>query len=206
MKDFNFFEPYLDKKEITTYNNLIFYLLAGVAVVGLIIFPIINGIRINSLKKNIAVMKTDLESSDIYEKLSIVEEKEERLGELEEKLSLLENVDRVIEDRDLINDILIDKITSKVPKDVFFKTLSLSASQIQIQGTATNNLAIAHLENNLKSDEDFQDIYIPSISLSEGLYNFSINFALRGEEEIEIDEDYIEENDGEQKDGVEDET
>lgn len=200
MKDFNFFEPYLDKKEITSYNNLILYLVAGLVVLGLIIYPIINIFRINSLNKSIAVMKTDLESSSIYEKLNIVEEKKEKLAEMEEKLSLLENIDRVIEDRDIINDLLINQITNKVPRDVFFTSLNLSASQIQIQGAATNNLAIAHLESNLRSDEDFEEVYIPNISLNEGLYNFSINFALKDEEEIEIEEENLEENDAVQKD------
>lgn len=189
MKDFNFFESYLDKKEILSYNNLILYIVASIVILGLIICPLINIFRINSLKKSIAVMKTNLESSGIYERLDIVEQKKEKVSKMDEQLSLMENVDQVIESRDVVNDLLLSKITSKVPKDVFLKSLNLSSGQIQIQGAATNNLAIAHLENNLKSNQDFKDIYIPNILLNEGLYNFSINFALKIIEEDDIEQD-----------------
>ncbi len=204
MKDFNFFEPYLDKKEISSYNSLILFIVASIMVLGLIIYPLVNVFRINSLKKSIAVMKTDLESSGIYEKLDIVEQKKEKVSKMEEQLSLMENVDQVIESRDVVNNLLLSKITSKVPKDVFLKSLNLSSGQIQIQGAATNNLAVAHLENNLKSDEDFKDIYIPSISLNEGLYNFSINFALKTIEEDDTEQDDV--DDVEQKDVEQNET
>ncbi len=206
MRDFNFFEPYLDKKDVSSWNNLILYIIGAVLVLGLIIFPVVNGIKINSLKKNITVMKNNLESSDTYERINIVEQKEEKLAELEQKLSLLESVDRVIESRDLVNDVLLERVTNKVPKDVYFKSLSLSQGQIQIQGGANHNLAIAHLENNLKSDDTFKDIYIPSISLSEGIYNFSINFALNDDFiEDSIEEDETEEDITDQKDVNQDE-
>ncbi len=205
MKDFNFFEPYLDKKEVSGYKILILYAVALVIVLGLIIYPLVNVFKINSLKKTVATMKTDLESSDIYERVGIVEQKKEKISELEEKFLLLEDADDIIESRDIVNDLLLSKITGKIPKDVFLKSLNLSPEQIQMQGAATNNLAIANLENNLKFDGDFQDIYIPSISLNEGLYNFSINFALK-EEEDDIEQDDVEENGAEQKDVKEDET
>ena len=206
MRDFNFFEPYLDRREISTYNVLILYAVALVLVLGLIIYPLINIFRIKSLEKSIAVVKGNLESSVIYERLSVVEQKKEKVSELEEKLLLLEDIDKIIESRDVINDLLLSKITGKVPKDVFFKSLYLSSGQIQIQGAANDNLAVAHLESNLKSDEDFEDIYISNISLDEGLYNFSINFALKDAVEDDTEQEDVEQNDIEQKDVEQNET
>lgn len=206
MKDFNFFEPYLDKGEISGYKILILYAAALVIVLGLIIYPLINAFKINSLKKTVTAMKTDLESSNLYERVGIVEQKIEKVSEMEEKFALLEDADDIIESRDIVNDLLLSKITGKIPKNVFLKSLNLSPEQIQMQGAATNNLAIANLENNLKSDEDFKDIFIPNISLADGLYNFSINFALRDEEVDEIEQGDVEENGPEQKDVEQDET
>ena len=77
MKDFNFFEPYLDKREISTYNILILYAVGLVVVLGMIIYPLVNVFRINSLKKSVAAMKENLESSAIYDRLSVVEQKKE---------------------------------------------------------------------------------------------------------------------------------
>lgn len=201
MKDFNFFEPYLDKREISGPNVLILYAVALVVVLGLIIYPLINVFKINSLKKSITTMKTSLESSNIYERLNIVEQKKETVSEMEEKFLLLRDADKIIESRDIVNDLLLNKITEKIPKEVFLKSLNLSAEQIQMQGAATSNLAVACLETNLKSDRDFRDIYISNISLNEGLYDFSINFALETAEE-----DDVEENGAEQKDVEQDET
>lgn len=201
MKDFNFFEPYLDKREISGPNVLILYAVALVVVLGLIIYPLINVFKINSLKKSITTMKTSLESSNIYERLNIVEQKKETVSEMEEKYLLLKDADKIIESRDIVNDLLLNKITEKIPKEVFLKSLNLSAEQIQMQGAATSNLAVACLETNLKSDRDFRDIYISNISLNEGLYDFSINFALETAEE-----DDVEENGAEQKDVEQDET
>lgn len=200
MKDFNFFEPYLDKREISGPNVLILYAVALVVVLGLIIYPLINVFKINSLKKSITTMKTSLESSNIYERLNIVEQKKETVSEMEEKYLLLKDADKIIESRDIVNDLLLNKITEKIPKEVFLKSLNLSAEQIQMQGAATSNLAVACLETNLKSDRDFRDIYISNISLNEGLYDFSINFALETAEK-----DDVEENGAEQKDVEQDE-
>ncbi len=202
MKDFNFFEPYLDKKEISSYNNIILYTVAAVVVLGMIIYPLVNVFKISSLKKHVAAMKTNLESSDIYERLDVVKQKKEKLSETEERLSLLKDVDNVIEGKDVINDSLLNKITGKVPKDAFLKSLNLSPAQIRIEGTATNNLAVAHLENNLRSDTDFKDVYIPSISLREGLHDFSINFALNDKED-DTKQDDVEQQDGTEQNNAE---
>lgn len=205
MKDFNFFEPYIDKKEISGYGKLILYTVASVVILGMIIYPLINVFRINSLKKNITTIKTNLESGTIYERLDAIERKKEEVSEMEKKFTLLEDADRIIEDRDIVNDLLLNKITDKVPKDIFFRSLSLSSGQIQIRGSAANNLAIAQLENNLRSDKDFKDIYIPNILLNEGLYDFSINFALKDAGGDNTEQDDVEENSSEQKDVGQDE-
>lgn len=137
-------------------------------------------------------MKSALESDNIYKRLDIVEQEREKIREIGEQLTLLRSADNVIKNKDVINDLLLNKIINITPKDVYFNALSLSSEQIQIQGTATSNLAIAHLENNLKSSRIFKDIYIPNISLSEGLYSFSINLALK----IAEDDDITQENTG----------
>ncbi|HZK57144.1 MAG TPA: PilN domain-containing protein [Clostridia bacterium] len=211
MKDFNFFEPYLDKREISGPNVLIFYAVALVVVLGLIIYPLINVFKINSLKKSVTAMKTSLESSTIYERLDIVEQKKEKVSEMEEKSLLLNDADKIIESRDVVNDLLLNRITEKIPKEVFLKSLNLSADLIQMQGMATGNLAVACLETNLKSDKGFKNIYISNISLKDGLYDFSISFALEDTEESNVEQDDIEqddaeENGAEQKDVKQDET
>lgn len=192
MKDFNFFEPYLDKKEISSYNNLVLYITISIITSSLVIWPLINISRINSLKKDIAAMKTNLESETVRGRLDIIEQKNEKVYEMEKTLSLLEDIDGIIEKRDVVSDLLLKKITDKAPKDVFFRSLNFSSSQVQMQGAATNSLAIAHLKDNLKSDEDFKDIYISNISLDGGLYNFSINFALESAEKDSTGQDNIE--------------
>ena len=127
------------------------------------------------------------------------------------KILLLKDADKIIESRDVVNDLLLNRITEKIPKEVFLKSLNLSADLIQMQGMATGNLAVACLETNLKSDKDFKDIYISNISLKEGLYDFSISFALEDTEESDVEQDDIEqddaeENGAEQKDVKQDET
>ena len=192
MKDFNFFELYLDIKGISSYNNLVLYITISIITLGLVIWPLINIFRIDSLKKDIAVMKTNLESETVCGRLNIIEQKNEKVYEMEKNLSLLESIDEVIKKRDVVSDLLLKKITDKTPKDVFFRLLNFSPGQVQMQGAATNSLAIAHLKDNLKSDKDFKDIYISNISLDEGLYNFSINFALESAEKDSIGQDNIE--------------
>ena len=156
-------------------------------------------------------MKTSLESSTIYERLDIVEQKKEKVSEMEEKSLLLKDADKIIESRDVVNDLLLNRITEKIPKEVFLKSLNLSADLIQMQGMATGNLAVACLETNLKSDKGFKNIYISNISLKDGLYDFSISFALEDTEESNVEQDDIEqddaeENGAEQKDVKQDET
>lgn len=206
MKDFNFFEPYIVTRGSPTYKILILRITVSIGVLGLVIYPLVNVFKINSLKKNVTTMKINLGASGIYERLHVVEHKQEKVSEMEERLSFLENADRVIESRDGINDLLLSKITSRVPKDVFLRSLKFSSDQIQIRGTAINNLAVAHLESNLKSDKDFKDIYISNILLDGGLYNFSINLVLETTEENGREQEDIKQDDVEQKDMKQNET
>ncbi len=188
MRDFNFFEPYLENKKNSRYTKFTVYSLVSILVLGLIIYPLINIFKINSLGKEIAAMKVNLESNDTYERLNIVEEKIQQTKQIETELELLKNTDQILKDKDIVNDLLLKTIINRVPMDVFFQSISLLPTQIQIQGSAINNIAIAQFETNLREIDDFDEIFIPNIWLDEGLYHFSITFTIKGEKQNEVNE------------------
>ena len=120
MRDFNFFEPYLENKKNSRYTKFTVYSLVSILVLGLIIYPLINIFKINSLGKEIAAMKVNLESNDTYERLNIVEEKIQQTKQIETELELLKNTDQILKDKDIVNDLLLKTIINRVPMDVFF--------------------------------------------------------------------------------------
>ena len=111
-----------------------------------------------------------------------------------DKIKLLDNV---IEEDNIIDDYLLENITSRMPDDVFFTSISIYTDNIQIIGISKDKCSIAELGKSLGSIEEFKEIFITNISSEEDNYNFTLNINLKDvnmdEEEKAVGEDENEE-------------
>ncbi|MBU5437512.1 PilN domain-containing protein [Tissierella sp. MSJ-40] len=202
MKDLNFFELYIEKIDFKANKQIIYY--AGVVILVLfLIFNIAyNQIRIKQLTREVEILKTTVEDKKIIKKVEEIKNKNEKVSVFRETVDKIKNFDRTIEDSNIVDNYLLNTITSKIPEDLFFTSMSLYNNSIQIVGISKDKISIAELEKGLETIEDFKEIFVSNISSQEDYYNFTINVTLKdvsinGEETTTKSEEQNEENDQE---------
>ena len=206
MKDLNFFENYVEKSEIKIDKRLIFYSIAVVLALFIIIYTISSQIRIRSLSRDIAKLKLTVEDERLNKKIEEIREKEEEVAKFNEAVEKIKTFDEIMEEESIVDTYLLEDIVSRMPEDIFFTSISIYSEEIQIVGNAKDKFTIAQFGKNLESIEDFNQIFISNISSEEGYYNFILNIYLKdvnmdnGEtnsEEIQSEDETREETDKE---------
>lgn len=185
MKDLNFFEPYIEKKEFKIDKELIFYGTMVLIVLCMIFYGIINQIKIVKLNREVAKLKLEAEDESVQKRIEELKFQEEEIADIKEKVEQLKTVDEYIEDRDIINEYLLQNITSRTPEEVFLKSMSIDTASMQIEGISKDKYSIAEFEHSLKNTIGFEESFISNISFEDGYYNFSLNIKLKDEDEYD---------------------
>lgn len=179
MRDFNFFEPYVGKKKVSSGKQWLNYRIIAVISIVALLLPGISFIYLKFIEKDIEKIKEVVHSSESVQQRKAVESKLEEINKMKESLSALEALKKPIAQKDVINDLLIYTIRDAIPRGVFFQRMLIDTQKVEIQGTAENKIAIAEFQHNLETVMDFQDIFVPSIAGIEGNYNFTITFTIK---------------------------
>ncbi|SHH54991.1 PilN domain-containing protein [Sporanaerobacter acetigenes] len=198
MKDLNFFEPYIEKKEFKIDKELIFYGTMVLIVLCMIFYGIINQIKIVKLNREVAKLKLEAEDESVQKRIEELKFQEEEIADIKGKVEQLKTVDEYIEDRDIINEYLLQSINSRTPEEVFLKSMSIDTASMQIEGISKDKYSIAEFEHSLKNNIDFEESFISNISFEDGYYNFSLNIKLKDEDEYDNgDENRVQEDENE---------
>jgi hypothetical protein len=182
MKDFNFFDFYEEggkNKKI----SLRYGVLAG-AVASLVVIAAfgLNYIKINKLNKEIATMEQVINSSENKIKLKEIEEEDRKISIMKNYYTKVDPIDVKMAEQDVLSSKLIESVSSCIPKDVYFKSISMDPSAIQILGDGINRIAIADLEHKLKDLDTVENVHILSISKAseeKQTYAFSLKCILK---------------------------
>ncbi|MCC5911464.1 MAG: PilN domain-containing protein [Clostridiaceae bacterium] len=186
MRDFNFFEPYIDKKETeVTRKQFILYIATTAIVIAALFYPLVNIFQQHRIKGSITAMQMSLEADETYEKIQRIEEKQQRINRKVTKLATLTEMEENLKQQSFIDDQLMYTITGTIPQEIFFERLTFTNNIVEIQGYAVDKAKIALLEQRLHTIPDFVEIFIPSISIEEGFYRFTLTFTIK---EVTADE------------------
>jgi len=183
MRDFNFFEPYLNKNTNPlggkTGKNL---LIAGTVTL-LILYPLYNGLQIYKANREVATVGGLVQSSEIQQGKYLMKKLTKQRHDLEGRKEKLVGLEETYRERDVINDLLIHTINDHIPQAVFLESMKISDGKIQIQGVSKDKRSIALLENNLRNNEEFKGVFISSIIEDLGSYTFTLSFSIKGGDE-----------------------
>lgn len=185
MRELNFFENYIEKPEFTIDKRLVFYSLSMLLAIVLAFYTLFNQIKIRSLSRDIAKLQLTIEDERINKKIDEIKEKEKEVEEFNESLAKIKSLDQVIEEENVIDSYFLDNITSRMPEDIFFTSISIYTDNIQVVGNSRDRWSIAQFVKNLETIEDFREIFISNIFSAEGYYNFVLNINLK---DVSIDE------------------
>lgn len=180
MRDLNFFEIYIEKKEIKVHKKILYFTVLISTIILLLIYTIYSEIVIRRETKTIKNLKIIAEDPKILKKVDNIREKEIEVNQFRESVEKLRLLDMAIEKRNIVDKDLLDKINDNIPKEIFLTSLSIQGGDIYIVGMSKDKWAIAEFQKGLESLEDCEEIFVSNISKQEEHYNFSLNITLVG--------------------------
>ena len=178
IRDMNFFAAYQGQKKEQKNKNIYVYSLVGflsVFIVGTLAW---NSTNIFLLNNKIKDYNEKLEKEDIkvkIEKWDEISKKDDILNRYDKELS---NIVDGLRTREVVTTGLLDKLSSTLPTEVTFNSISITNTDISIQAVSTSRVAIGEIEHNLKKLNNIQDVYIGGISGDEN-YTFDIKCVLK---------------------------
>lgn len=199
MKDLNFFEPYLEKKKLSKDKKHIYIILGALFISFILSYTIFSQIKIREITKDIEKLEATIEDERINRKVEEIKNKKKEVEDFKQSLEKIKSIDSVIEEEDIINTYLINNITSKMPKDVFFTSIGIYPDNIQIAGVAKEKYSIAELGKSLDMVDEFKEVFIENMSFEEGNYIFNLNINLK--EDVSTDEESLDEESEDSEDG-----
>lgn len=176
--DLNFFAPYQGQKKEQHNKNIYVYSVAAflsVAIVGSFAW---NTGRIILLNNKIKDYNAKLEEQVVKEKLAIWEDISRKTDILSRYNEGLVDINTALNTRAVVSTELLNMISSCLPSQVTFNSISIDNKQISIQAVSSSRTAIGELENNLRNLENIQDVYIGGISGTES-YTFDVKCVLK---------------------------
>lgn len=181
MRDLNFFEPYVEKKEFKIDRKLVYFTLSSLVVLLLAVYFVFNAIIIKQETKIVESLRSTAEDPRTLEKVNEIKDKEIEVNDFRNSVDKITQLDKTIENRDIVDESLLNDITSKIPDDLSLTSLSIHNREVNIVGISRDKWSIAEFEKGLENLDIHEDIFISNISLQETYYNFSVNMVLRGE-------------------------
>lgn len=179
MQDFNFFEPYVVHHKRKEKRKMTFYSITALLIAAILSFPLFSQVYSHNVKKDVEAMKRILESSEAKDKVERLEEKQAELNEIKNIMSILQDRDTELKKIDIVNEQLIQTIADAVPKDLHLESVTISNGEISLYGKAKEKSSIAELEYRLRKANQFNNIFIPSITSNEELFDFYLQFTVK---------------------------
>ena len=78
MKDLNFFEPYIEKKEFKLNKTIAIYSIFSIISIILVVYAGLNQLKLIKLNTQINELQVQAENPDILDKVAYIQEKEDR--------------------------------------------------------------------------------------------------------------------------------
>ena len=186
MRDLNFFDTYINSKKFKIDKQRIYYIVLICGTSLFIFYSLFNQVRIGLISKEVDRLKSVIEDERIKLKIKEIEEKKEELNQLTNSLKDIKLFNYYIDENSMIDDILLEKITSSIPEEIFFTSISMDIERIQIIGKAKDKPSISSLIKNLETIESFESLFVSSISKEEQFFKFILNIQLKDVEMNEV--------------------
>jgi type IV pilus assembly protein PilN len=179
MRDLNFFEPFIEKRQFKFDKMLLLYLILIIVLVGVMVSGAFNQIKIASLNEEVKSLDAVVQDPETNKKVEEIKVFEGETAEFKAEVERIIALDQSIQARDVIGENLLNDINSKLPEAVFLSNMSVSGWQVQISGFAEDKYSIAEFGKGLTELPMVEDVFISNISEVESYYNYNLEMSLR---------------------------
>ena len=179
MRDLNFFEPYIEKREFKFNKIMLLYSLLILTVIFITGFSVYNLFEIKALQNDIKERKVVADNPVTVKKVNEIKELELEVSTFKTEVEKIITLDQTIEAKDIIGEDLLIKVRTKMPTDLFLTNFSAYDREIQISGIAKDKYSIAEFSKGLEGIEDADSTFVSSITAVEDYYKFIMNLTLK---------------------------
>lgn len=180
MKDLNFFDTYIEKKEFKANKQWILYAILGIILISLLSKGIYNQFKIFKINKEVNQLKSIAEDSNTLERVNAIKEKEDEINRFKEEVDKIKTLDEIIEGEDIIDSDFLYLISSRLPKEAFLTSMNISTNEMNLAGIAQDTWSVAEFSKGLEYIDEVEEIFISDINQESDFYNFNINVILKG--------------------------
>lgn len=185
MRDFNFFQPFIPskiKKSSTgEWIGLGMFILAAIVIA----IPWILSNELRPLTREVQELETDVNDPKLQEDIERVIYLQAETEELRTSVDQLTHAIKTLNESEVVTQqLLVDLAQAKVD-EVIFEEVTVNGQSVSIKGMAISREYIANLEYNLRQFNRYENIFVPSITYSDGYYGFSVEFNIQGGEDVE---------------------
>lgn len=183
MKDFNFFEPFVEPGKASSGGDkkIIITIAAVLAAIAVIAVPAYQQINTVLMKREISEHKAFLDEGDSKRKIAEMEKKEKLSSSLRAQSGKVEKINDSLNEQDQIGGYIVSTISESLAEDVFMNRLSIEKSGISLDGVSKDKEGIAKFQNNLRKVPYFEEVFVPNISVENEYNNFTVDMTLKGE-------------------------
>lgn len=183
MRDLNFFEPYIEKRDIKFSKGLVLSLMGVFLLTLFTSYSIINYVRINKMKAEIKDLRLIAENPKIVHRVEIIKVQEDEVDLFKLEVERIRDLNKNIKDTDFIKEDFLKSVTGKMPKGMFLNSYRVSPREIAISGVSQDKLSVAEFRKGLEKIDKVADIFITNITRNEDYYNFNLTCML---EEVDL--------------------
>lgn len=187
MSDLNFFEPYIEKRELKFNRMILLYSLLVICLAGVVGKGAYNQLQIVMLQGQVEGKRDVAEDPTTVEKYNEIKQLENEMVVFKEEVDRIVEMDKSIAKTDIVSSDLMSEIKSKMPADLFLTNFSVTGREMQISGVSKDSNSIAEFSKGLKTVKDVESVFVSSITNNkeESNYNFVLTTTFK---EVNIDE------------------
>lgn len=187
MSDLNFFEPYIEKRELKFNRMILLYSLLVICLAGVVGKGAYNQLQIVMLQGQVEGKRDMAEDPTTVEKYNEIKQLENEMVVFKEEVDRIVEMDKSIAKTDIVSSDLMSEIKSKMPADLFLTNFSVTGREMQISGVSKDSNSIAEFSKGLKTVKDVESVFVSSINNNkeESNYNFVLTTTFK---EVNIDE------------------
>ncbi len=180
MRDFNFFEPFEEKRKKTDLKKMILPVLL-ILVLGIVAFYQVSLYsKTRTLEDQITSVEAFNNSAKTQNAIIEVEElranRDQKAAEVEELRTLTAS----LEENNFFDTEVLAAVEDSMPANSFIKSLDVQSDRMQLQGVAYHPLRVAELKYNLTQSTDFYNVFLSSINEEDPYVNFTIGSSIEG--------------------------
>lgn len=181
MSDFNFFEPFIEPPAKQSSMRLIFLIVLGALAIGITYIQINYFTEKALLEASIDEQLAYLNSSEVVNKTTALNEKETAYSALKIVSEELNFFEILIQLKGKLHVGLLETIHQKVPEYVFVNTMNVTATEMIISGYADSYESVALFQHQLRQVDQFRQVFVPSVVEEQGNYLFTITASFKQE-------------------------